>query len=158
MGPLYCPKTSVTNCPFIDSVEHPVEQMPLHQEIIEMAKVPQLWQRVNSVSFVEVWCIWGMPFGWKGQKNGKTIGFCTMTMLSHFPRSAAVFGEKPNLNHRLAPILSHSMTFWFSQDRRLCWKVLFFICGRNSIEHNSRSHIHAKRGLQEGLPAVAGLL
>jgi len=52
-----------------------------------------------------------MLFGQKGQKNGKTIGFCTMTMLSHIPRSAAVIGKKPNLNHRLVTIFSHGVTF-----------------------------------------------
>jgi uncharacterized Fe-S radical SAM superfamily protein PflX len=50
-----------------------------------------------------------MLFGQKGQKNGKTIGFCTITMLSHIPRSAVVFGEKPNLNHHSATIFSHSV-------------------------------------------------
>ena len=42
MGPLCSPKMSVANCPFIDSAEHPVEQIPQHQEMMKMAKVPQL--------------------------------------------------------------------------------------------------------------------
>jgi len=64
-----------------------------------------------------------MPFGQKGQKNRKTILFCTMTMLSRFPRSAAVFGEKPNVNHHLATIFSCSVTFLFSQEARLYSKA-----------------------------------
>jgi hypothetical protein len=42
-----------------------------------------------------------MPFGHKGQKSGKTIVFWTMTMLSRFPRSAAVFGEKTKCEQSL---------------------------------------------------------
>jgi hypothetical protein len=57
------------------------------------------------------------------KRPGKKNVFCTMTMLSHFPHSATVFGEKQNVNHHLANIFSRSVIFLFSQDARLYSKA-----------------------------------
>lgn len=153
---------NITSKLSIDTTEHPVEHRSHHQEMMKMQP------KFHNCDFE-----WILFFILEVLKHLRVAIWpkrpekCINNWILHHDNAVTPPSRyssfwwrtkfQPSLSHHI-PQVSLFVTSWFSQNARLFSKVIFCVCGRNSTEHDSRFHIHAKRGLAYVLPAVAGLL
>jgi hypothetical protein len=104
-------------------------------------------------------CLWGVcvcVFACTRERR-KFVTACFVTPPPHHHS----FSWRNKLHLSMTTVFSRSCTvqsFAFHECQHRVYRPLFCIHWRNATEHNIRSHFHNKRGLQEELSAMAGLL